>query len=229
MESRSRRARSPLSTPLSPAARRDRTTPRRPGRNGHAAVTAAPIEPFAVPNITVAVEKGASPAEATPAVERGSAAAATPSEVQQACERIVARTRDVQALIGRLERFRYDRVLARVRRVIDEHVPARSTVAVVSRGDEALVTMPGRRGWHFPRTDDGLYAGHHPEDSRAAIAHLEQLRGRGARYLLIPRTAFWWLEHYREFAEHLERAATVVHRDERTCALFALKAGRKTT
>ena len=29
-------------------------------------------------------------------------------------------------------------------------------------------------------------------DSEAAIKHLELLRGRGADYFLIPRTAMWW-------------------------------------
>ncbi|MNC84733.1 hypothetical protein D3C83_02980 [compost metagenome] len=117
-------------------------------------------------------------------------------------------------------------MVARIGQIVAAHVPERATVAVVSRGDETLLTMGRRRGWHFPRTETGVYAGHHPADSDAAVAHLELLRARGARYLLIPRTAFWWLDHYRGFADHLERAATVVYRDERTCALFALATRR---
>jgi hypothetical protein len=67
-----------------------------------------------------------------------------------------------------------------------------------------------------------VYAGHHPADSAAAIAHIEELRKRGAKYLLIPRTGFWWLEHYTDFRDYLESRCRRVWRDERTCVLYAL-------
>ena len=65
--------------------------------------------------------------------------------------------------------------------------------------------MGGRRAWHFPQTPGGEYAGHYPGDADEAIAHLEELRERGAEYLLIPGTSLWWLEHYAEFRHHLEQ------------------------
>jgi cellulose synthase/poly-beta-1,6-N-acetylglucosamine synthase-like glycosyltransferase len=38
-----------------------------------------------------------------------------------------------------------------------------------------------------------------------------RMRARGADYLLLPATAFWWLDHYQKFREHLEaRYPTVV-------------------
>ena len=42
----------------------------------------------------------------------------------------------------------------------------------MSKGDERLLAFNGRTGWHFLRNDKGLYAGHHPADSAAAIAAL---------------------------------------------------------
>jgi len=62
-----------------------------------------------------------------------------------------------------------------------------------------VLSAEGRRAWHFPRAEDGSYAGFYPADSQAAIAHLEELRGKGAEYLLLPASALWWLEHYAQF------------------------------
>ena len=69
----------------------------------------------------------------------------------------------------------------------------------------------------------GRYAGYHPADSEEAIAHLEALRQQGAAYLLFPSTAFWWLEYYRAFKEHLERHYQVVCRQQHVCLIFALE------
>ena len=77
---------------------------------------------------------------------------------------------------------------------------------VATRGDDAFLAFDGRRGWHFPRDRDGKYAGYYPADSEAAIAHLEELRAQGATHLVLPRTAFWWLDHYEGLHEHLDAA-----------------------
>jgi hypothetical protein len=101
-------------------------------------------------------------------------------------------------------------------------LPADATVLVISKGDEELLRLDGRRGWHFPRTDEGLYAGHHPIDSDAAIAHLEELRAAGARYLVIPGPSFWWLDYYTAFDEHLRTNYSLVLEEPETCLIFAL-------
>lgn len=49
---------------------------------------------------------------------------------------------------------------------------------------------------------DGAYWGH-PPDSETAIRELERMRGEGLRILAIAWSAFWWLDFYRAFAEHL--------------------------
>ena len=147
--------------------------------------------------------------------------------LNQARESLLKRTADLKALTGRVEQIRYRGEVLRTRQAVRREVPRGSVVTVISRGDDELLAFDGRVGWHFPRTDEGTYAGHHPADSQAAIRHVEELRGRGARYLVIPRTAFWWLEHYREFNEYLHRRCRCVWREDRTCVLFELR-GKQT-
>ena len=117
----------------------------------------------------------------------------------------------------------YARLITRIRSLARTVVPFNAVVAVVSRGDEALVNLDGRIAWHFPRLDDGRWLGHHPRDSKDAIAHLERLRRQGARYLLFPSTALWWLAHYADFARHLESTAMPLARQDDACRIFALQ------
>jgi len=142
--------------------------------------------------------------------------------LNRARESLLSRIGEIKTLTSRIERARYRREVLRIRQLVGRQVPAGSIVAVVSRGDDELLAFDRRKGWHFPRTDKGVYAGHHPADSAAAIAHVEEVRKRGAEYLLIPRTGFWWLEHYTEFRDYLEYRCRRVWRDERTCVLYAL-------
>lgn len=122
------------------------------------------------------------------------------------------------------EAARYRRTIHRIRGLVRAIVPPYVTVLVVSRGDEALLALDRRPAWHFPMAPDGRYAGHHPLNSAEAVAHLELLRDRGARFLVIPSTALWWLEYYDEFARHLERNYLTVLRQDDTCVVFNLGA-----
>jgi GT2 family glycosyltransferase len=115
----------------------------------------------------------------------------------------------------------YARLAERVRELAAAATPTGAAVLVVSRGDDALVDLPGRRGAHFPQALGGGYAGHHPGDSGEAIRRLEELRARSYEYLVLPRTGFWWLEHYNGFRRHLEARARLVVDDE-ACKVFAL-------
>jgi hypothetical protein len=75
---------------------------------------------------------------------------------------------------------------------------------VVSNGDDELLKLgQNRHGWHFPQMQDGTYAGYHPGDSSEAIAHLSDLFKRGAQYVLLPQTAYWWLDFYPDLLRHL--------------------------
>jgi GT2 family glycosyltransferase len=118
---------------------------------------------------------------------------------------------------------RYVELVERVRQQVVEAIPARATVLVVSRGDEELLHLDGRRAWHFPRSDDGSYAGHHPADSREAIARLEEERTAGAEYIVFPATAAWWLDHYERLRRHLDGNYERMLSDPETCVVFDLR------
>jgi GT2 family glycosyltransferase len=116
----------------------------------------------------------------------------------------------------------YDQMLDAIRAAVTNTIRKGSTIAVINKGDNELLKLEGMRGLHFPRQDDGQYSGHYPADADAAIAHLEEQRDKGAEYLLVPRTSSWWLEHYPQFAEHLEGKYRRVALDNDSCVLFDL-------
>jgi hypothetical protein len=112
-----------------------------------------------------------------------------------------------------------------LRRTLTTTLPGGATVIVVSKGDDELLELDGRTGLHFPQTEDGCYAGFYPADSSEAIAQLESLRDRGGSHFVLPRTGFWWLDHYDGLREHLETRYTRVHRDA-ACVVYALDSKR---
>lgn len=122
----------------------------------------------------------------------------------------------------------YAELLGRVRSLVADVLPEDATVAVVSRGDEQLLDLGGRRATHFPLDAHGWYAGHHPADSAEAMRLVGELAGRGVQYLLLPATAFWWLDHYEEFARHLQSRYRLAAYAADVCAVFSL-AGAATT
>ncbi|MQA73276.1 MAG: glycosyltransferase [Solirubrobacterales bacterium] len=117
---------------------------------------------------------------------------------------------------------RYRALIERLRRAVIDVVPPGATVLVVSRGDDQLLRMDRRRARHFPRADDGSYAGHHPADSREAIALLEVERANGAEHIVFPDTGSWWLEHYEGLRRHLDGYGRSFS-DPETCVIFDLR------
>ena len=120
------------------------------------------------------------------------------------------------------ERLWRGEVRERVQAFVKESLPQGSHVLVVSRGDDALVAPDEVRAAHFPQTADGQYAGHHPADSASAIAQLEEQRRRGAQFFVVPATSGWWLEHYGEFARHMECKHTRLDASGEHFVAFAL-------
>jgi hypothetical protein len=98
--------------------------------------------------------------------------------------------------------------------MIADHVPAGERVAVVSKGDPALVELAGRRGLHFPGDGAGGWAGHHPADGAAVVTELDSVVEDGARYFLIPRPHAWWLDTYMELRSHLDDRFRTVADDD---------------
>jgi GT2 family glycosyltransferase len=115
----------------------------------------------------------------------------------------------------------YEELIHHIQQVVGGTLPPASTVVVVSKGDDELLRLDGRWAWHFPQSEDGVYAGQYPADDEEAIAHLESLRAKGAEFLLFPATAFWWLEHYEGFRRHLEGRYERVWNDEH-CVIYKL-------
>ena len=120
---------------------------------------------------------------------------------------------------GRRESPQYTELVQHVRRAVPEALPPGSTVLVVSKGDERLLDLEGVRAWHFPRTAEGGWTGHHPADSSEALAGLDELRAQGAGYIAFPGPTLWWLDYYEELAARLEGGAVL---REEECAIFAL-------
>lgn len=112
-------------------------------------------------------------------------------------------------------------LVEKVRETVTRSIPDGAVVVVASRGDPRLVDLPSREGWHYPQTEDGTYAGHHPADSSTAVRHLEELRAAGGEYLVFPVSGMWWLSHYDGLREHLRRYPVVAY-DENTCVVFRL-------
>lgn len=118
----------------------------------------------------------------------------------------------------------YAELVQRIHAAALATLPAGARVLVVSRGDEALFA-PGLLAAHFPQGPGGVYAGYYPADSDAAIAALEQCRVDGAEFLLLPATAFWWLDYYGSFLQHLMGRGRVLHHDGH-CVIFDLRLER---
>jgi glycosyltransferase involved in cell wall biosynthesis len=119
----------------------------------------------------------------------------------------------------------YQQLVRRIREVVRTALPAEATVIVVSKGDNELLKLDDKRAWHFPQNEEGVYAGYHPTDSAEAIAHLEELRAKGGEFLLFPGTAFWWLEQYSEFGQHLDDRYRRVWDDE-LCIIYSMSEPR---
>jgi hypothetical protein len=106
----------------------------------------------------------------------------------------------------------YQKQLDRICEAVNRLVPAGASLRVFTEGEERLLQMNGRGARPFPQETDGTYAAYRPENDADAIAQFEALRKSGARYILIPAIAFWWLDSYPEFYRHLQESSRTVAR-----------------
>jgi hypothetical protein len=119
----------------------------------------------------------------------------------------------------------YQQIVGTIREAVHTALPSAATMLVISKGDDELLDLlerDGRKARHFPQNEEGVWAGYNPADSAEAIAHLEQLRAKGANFLLLPAPTRWWLDHYRAFRQHLEKHYRKVLDQEEACLIFAL-------
>jgi GT2 family glycosyltransferase len=108
----------------------------------------------------------------------------------------------------------YRTQIERIRATVSSCVATSTTIAVVSRGDDALLDLGDATAWHFPFASDGRWAGHYPVNTEAAVEQIEAARVAGAEYLLLPEPAFWWLDHYSGLGEHLLRHGEEIARTD---------------
>ncbi|MGY1703972.1 glycosyltransferase family 2 protein [Geodermatophilus sp. SYSU D00697] len=120
---------------------------------------------------------------------------------------------------GRRPDPEYAAMVEQVRAAVRAQVPPDATVLVVSKGDDELLELGGRRAMHFPQDDRGVYAGHHPADDREAVDDLQALCVRGADYIVFPETSMWWLDHYTGLKAYLESTFQEVA-DVDACRIF---------
>jgi len=118
----------------------------------------------------------------------------------------------------------YPEIKRQIKELVNDVLPPDAVVVVVNKGDEELLELEGRIAGHFPQTGEGRYSGYHPESSNAAILQLEEVRLRGAEYLLFPSTAFWWIDHYVEFKQHLDEHYRLATNPTNVCIIYDLSA-----
>jgi 4-amino-4-deoxy-L-arabinose transferase-like glycosyltransferase len=86
--------------------------------------------------------------------------------------------------------------------------PRDALIVAADNGDPTVFYYAERKGWHFLERD-GIVIGD-PIDSAQAIVDLEELHRRGASYLVLTWATRWWLDYYKEFAQHLQVNAKLV-------------------
>jgi hypothetical protein len=86
--------------------------------------------------------------------------------------------------------------------------PTNALIVAADNGDPTVLYYAERKGWHFLEKD-GIYDGE-PKDSAQAIIVLEELRKRGASYLVFTSNTSWWLDYYAQFGQHVEATSTFV-------------------
>ena len=105
---------------------------------------------------------------------------------------------------------------------IQETVPPRAPMLVVRGKDDDTRDIPGREIWEFPEPPDPSDPNFPAPDARQLIAQLEGFWAAGAQYLVVPSSAFAWLDENQEFKSFLDFRYTATVRDPTSCILYDL-------
>jgi 4-amino-4-deoxy-L-arabinose transferase-like glycosyltransferase len=89
-----------------------------------------------------------------------------------------------------------------------EKTPPGSLIVIADYGDPTAFYYGERKGWHF--LEKGAIYNGHPSVSEDAITDLEHLRQQGATHLAFYSATAWWLDFYREFAQHLNATSSPI-------------------
>jgi hypothetical protein len=101
-------------------------------------------------------------------------------------------------------------------------VPERETFLLADEEQWGVSrVVAGRPRLPFPERG-GQYWGT-PTDDAGAVNELEACRDRGLRYLVIGWPAFWWFDHYREFARQLRADCRCLAENDRVAIFDLLK------
>jgi 4-amino-4-deoxy-L-arabinose transferase-like glycosyltransferase len=108
---------------------------------------------------------------------------------------------------------------------VKETTPADARIVAADGGDPTIFYYAHRKGWHFLEKN-GIW-NNLPLNSAEAIANLEDLRDRGATFLVFPFRTRWWLDYYADFAAYLKMNAEPIDVRPRF-AIYRLTRSRKT-
>ena len=92
--------------------------------------------------------------------------------------------------------------------VLQRTTPPNALIVAADNGDPTIFYYAGRKGWHFLETG-GVYNGE-PINSAQAIVDLENLRKRGANFIVFTSNTSWWLDYHVELGRYITSNGTLV-------------------
>ncbi|MGZ8513075.1 MAG: class I SAM-dependent methyltransferase [Candidatus Limnocylindria bacterium] len=105
---------------------------------------------------------------------------------------------------------------------IQETIRPRSPILVVRAEDDEPVDVPYREVWEFPERRDPSNPTKAAPDARSLMVQLDGFWAGGAEYLVVPSSAFGWLDANPEFKSFLDFRYTATVRDPASCILYDL-------
>jgi glycosyltransferase involved in cell wall biosynthesis len=127
----------------------------------------------------------------------------------EACAQGLAQHCRVQSLDPDVEQWRRQAWYHRINRALDEAccVVPPGAIFVLADGAEWDTDPIVRDRRRIPMMERGGSYWGPPADDATAIGELARLRALGAEFLIVAWPAFWWLEHYRGWRDHLRMHA----------------------
>ena len=103
---------------------------------------------------------------------------------------------------SREEAFAWMERLGQAAEEVSALIPPEKSFILVDEEQLGDHVIGAHHAWPFLERE-GAYWGPPPSDA-VAISELERLRACGASFIVFGWPAFWWLEHYAQFAAYLQ-------------------------